>query len=224
MGGITDFVGAGLGGVGDTLLQGVFNATEASKNRDFQERMARNQYQYAAQDLAKAGLNRVLALGSPTPTPSGAVAAPIDGPFGKAAQINSAKASAELLREQAQLAKDQQDNIKADTAQKNVITAGQIPALIESLKSQAAFQGASARVQSAEASKQEVIKAGYEAIAPLVKNLSEFVSRQLNPQPSSVQSGWNALKHWASPEGAAERRANNAATARKVFQSRNKGK
>lgn len=41
-----------------------FNASEAQKQRDYDERMARNKYTYAVQNLKEAGLNPILALDS----------------------------------------------------------------------------------------------------------------------------------------------------------------
>lgn len=55
-------------------MQMAFNASEAQKNRDFQERMANTAYQRLAADLKKAGYNPALALQSSAYTPSGSVA------------------------------------------------------------------------------------------------------------------------------------------------------
>lgn len=74
-----------LGSLIPAVLGGIFSGRSAAKqNRmqmamaqkqmDFQERMSSTAYQRSAKDLAAAGLNRVLALGSGATTPSGAQA------------------------------------------------------------------------------------------------------------------------------------------------------
>lgn len=64
---------------GAQLLGGLHQQRESAKqaklNRQFQERMARNAYQYAMQDMKKAGLNPMLAFSQGgAATPSGATA------------------------------------------------------------------------------------------------------------------------------------------------------
>jgi hypothetical protein len=103
-------------GIGKTILGGIFgshSAREANKMRielareqmRFQKRMRDTGFQAAAKDLEKAGLNRILALGKPAPSPGGAMPQiENEGQAGLNAALSIARQHAEI------------ENINATTA------------------------------------------------------------------------------------------------------------
>lgn len=112
-----------LGGVASGLL-GMFgqssankaNAAMAREQMAFQERMSNTAYQRSTKDLEKAGLNRILALGSPASSPSG-----------QTAQMKSTTESAASSAAQMATMIAQIRNIEAQTKKTQVETQIQEP-------------------------------------------------------------------------------------------------
>lgn len=74
----TGILAAGAAGIGEGLISSAFNAWQAGKQQDFQERMSNTSHQREVIDLRKAGLNPILSArlgGSSTPPGSSAQAA-----------------------------------------------------------------------------------------------------------------------------------------------------
>jgi len=96
-----DSIFSGLSSIGSTILQGTFNAREASKNRSFQEAMSNTAHQREVSDLKAAGLNPILSANAGSSTPSGS-AASVSAP-----DIAGAVNSARQTSQQGQLIKAQ---------------------------------------------------------------------------------------------------------------------
>lgn len=120
-------IGSALG-LGGGALSAKASAKQAKKQMEFQERMSNTAYQRSADDLEAAGLNRILALGSPATTPGGAMGQVPD--YGSAmagganAGINLATGAQQINKQDAEIKSiiqntknmSQQEKLLAETA------------------------------------------------------------------------------------------------------------
>lgn len=141
---------------------GLFGRSSANDAMKYQMRMANTQYRRSARDLEAAGLNRILALGSPAPTPSGHTASMPDAKLGDA--LISATSAKQAIKQ----SKAQTDFIN----QQNVESLHKTHLLAEQTKAAAA----SARSAEAQAYMDEVTKGIYEHIKPMTDEMLNNLS------------------------------------------------
>lgn len=197
---------------GDALgvgIQAHENRRAARTQMHFQERMRNTQYQAAAKDLEAAGLNRILALGSPAASPAGASYS-IDAPkLGTSAVAGaSAAAAMRVQKEQESLIKSQKlredsqkalndvssaksavETLKAQEEVANAIALrGQISAQTRALMSQSSLHDANARLARAEAAKAEATKYLYDKGGPAVRSLIDKAFDLFTPDGEPISA------------------------------------
>lgn len=212
--GLASFLGSVGSDIGGSLGDMAFNAWSADKQEDFQAKMASTQYQRAAADLEKAGLNRVLALGSPAAAPAGALAPPVG--MGSAvaanrqaatsakvaeAQVDNLHAGAEnqrsqaKLNEQARVTSETQSILNSALAAWHSAQTGQLPLVGREIESRIALQGKQAlqtgelaRKTGAEADQAVVMKAVFSLAEPVIKSIVEKFSSSASSAASVSNS------------------------------------
>lgn len=204
-----------LGDLGGAAIQGIFNARSAQKQMDFQERLSNTQYQRAAADLEKAGLNRILALGSPASSPSGATAS-IEAPKPGTAytQASSAKAAIEQANAQAKFIQTQESNAKELLPFQKM----QLEESAYQSRTQALLNDENRRLAALEVQKQNVLKGIYDVLGPAANKFFSWLEPKISSAPEaaggilrpvidqvggmvdSAKAAWEKFQNWNSAE------------------------
>lgn len=164
------------------------SAKQAKLNREFQERMSNTAFQRSADDLEAAGLNRILALGSPASTPGGAMGQVPD--YGSAmaqganAGIGLATGAQQINKQDAEIKKILQETDNLSEKQKQLVQQSALwetmaPIIIQAGKDYSALVG----IMKAEAP--AVFKALKTSGTEAVKGTMEVIKNYYN---ISVQS------------------------------------
>ena len=217
---------AALGGLAGDLIGGLFGSSgQRSANRmnlkiareqmAFQERMSSTAYQRATEDLEEAGLNRILALGSPASTPAGASAvmqnpnAPLASGISRGAhsamqlrtqrqQLYNLKAAEKELDERAdahnaKATKDLMDANLSEVQQRNALETNKlIKAQVDEVMARVGQISEQTRVHSAQASIQGAQAALYDTLGPALAAAEKVAPAFLIPILGAARKSWES--------------------------------
>jgi hypothetical protein len=162
-----------------TKQQMRWQSKEAEKNREWQEQMSNTAYQRSAADLEQAGLNRVLALGSPSSTPGGSM------PSGPGVPSLNKLSSTEKMLQQAQVqtAKHQARLVGAQADKAAVTTAlykEAFPFIKEALESGNKWLGDPKDIMSSvKDNSAKAVKNWKRGVKEIYKDLKDLAPREL---------------------------------------------
>lgn len=164
MGWIEDSAGSLVSGA----VSGLFGHSSAQSQMRFQEKMANTQYQRAASDLEKAGLNRILALGSPAAAPSGALASINMPDLGSTSIGSRTSTAAKSQASTAEKAQATQRDLANSTIALQADQASAARELAGVHRSQVALQDAQKRLLQSQKIGQDITNKGTDPVATLV--------------------------------------------------------
>lgn len=181
-------IGGGI--LGDFLgadQQQDFNAEEAEKGRKWNEYMSNTAYQRAAKDLEAAGLNRVLAYGSPASSPSSAIATMSQPTYGKTGIASaSAKQSIDQSRAEENFLKQRESESKATEALaiSNAVTA---TTQADLNKANEMLARETARLRSAEATKEERFTPIYDKTGSAIEAIIKYLEGKMTSNATDAR-------------------------------------
>lgn len=178
-----------MGGILGAVVSTLGSAFGAREQYEQQHHMSTHAYRHAADDLEKAGLNRVLALGSPAATTAGGNFNMPD--FANAynqsklveQQVATAKAQEELLKSQVDKTSAEAANIRTQT----MVATEMLPvqkhqgvSQAEQAATQAQLNQVNRLLQGLEHDKQEVLKSLYTEFGPMILDVIKAVKESLS--------------------------------------------